>query len=411
MKMKIAFTLKWILISTVVGLVTGCLSAFFLTTLNWVTAFRETHTWLIWLLPAAGFGVGLLYHLYGRSIEGGNNLILDEIHEPREIVPLRMVPLILIGTWLTHLFGGSAGREGTAVQMGASAADQFAKRFRLSPDERTTLLMAGMSAGFGSVFGVPFAGALFGIEVLSIGQIRFRRAFECLVASFVGHLTVLALQVHHTLYGSPELPNVDLRVIGSVLVAGLLFGLLARSFSVLIHSISALFKKYISFPPLRPLIGGLLVIAGYYLIGNYRYAGLGIPVIEESIRQSVPAADSFYKSLFTLITLGSGMKGGEVTPLLFIGATFGNSLAVLLPLSFSLLAALGFVGVFAGAANTPLACTVMAMEIFGPGVGLMALIACYASWLVSGHRGIYHSQRIVKYKPSLLAPRINDRPS
>lgn len=399
-------TLRALLISCVVGVLAGALSAFFLATLSAVTDYRLGHEWLIWFLPVAGLAVGLLYHRYGRSVEGGSNLILDEIHEPAASIPFRLIPLILLGTWITHLFGGSAGREGTAVQMGASVADQLTKRFHLSSDERTTLLMAGMSAGFGSVFGVPFAGALFGIEVLSIGHIRFRRVLECLVASFVGHYTVLILGVQHTHYASPILPEVTLTILGSVVVAGSLFGLCAFAFSTLTHFTSSLFKKFIAYAPFRPFVGGLLVVAGYWILGTNRYAGLGISVIEESLRQPLPVFDFLSKSVFTILTLGSGMKGGEVTPLLFIGATLGNSLGAVLPVGFSLLAALGFVGVFAGAANTPLACTLMAMEIFGPGIGLLALVTCYASWMVSGHHGIYKSQRIARYKPTFFRPRL-----
>lgn len=402
MKTKIAYALKWLLISVIVGVIAGCLSAFFLWTLGLVTSFRETHSWLVWLLPFGGFGVGLVYHHYGRSVEAGNNLILDEIHEPSETVPFRMVPLILFGTWMTHLFGGSAGREGTAVQMGASAADQLASRFRLSNEERMTLLMAGMSAGFGSVFGVPWAGTLFGIEVLSIGSLRARRVLECLVASFVGHFTVLGLGVHHTEYAAPLIPAFSLAVLAWVVAAGFVFGGWSFLFSYTIHAVGAFFKKTVAYGPLRAAVGGAIVIAGYYYLQSFRYAGLGVPVIEDSLRSQGPYLDFYFKSIFTILTLGCGMKGGEVTPLLFIGATLGNSLALLMPLHFSFLAALGFVAVFAGAANTPLACTLMAMEIFGSHVGPWALIACACAWLVSGHHGIYKSQRIGRMKPFSL---------
>jgi len=385
-----------LLLSAVVGVLAGLLSALFLVTLNAITMFRTLHPVLIWFLPLGGLAVGLLYWKFGRSVEGGNNLILDEIHEPKDTVPFRMIPLILVGTWMTHLFGGSAGREGTAVQMGASAADQIARKF--PKVDRTTLLMAGMSAGFGSVFGVPFAGAVFGLEVLAIGSLRARRVAECLIASFVGHFTVLALGVQHTHYASPLLPAIDLQVLGCVAVAGLLFGLVALLFSQTIHSVQHAFRK-IRFAPLRALIGGAVVVVGFYFVSWDRYAGLGVDVIEASLKHPLPLSDWFWKSVFTIVTLGSGMKGGEVTPLLFIGATFGNFLSHWLPVGFSLLAALGFVGVFAGAANTPLACTLMAMEIFGPGIGLLALLACSCAWLVSGHRGIYKSQRIARFKP------------
>ncbi len=389
---------KWILLSATVGFGAGTLSAFFLFTLNFVTATREANRNLIWFLPVGGFLVAFMYDRYGRALDSGNNLILDEIHAPRQTVPFRMTPLILAGTLLTHLFGGSAGREGTAIQMGASVADQLAKKLKLSGAERTALLIAGMSAGFGSVFGVPFAGAIFGIEVLSIGHLRVRSLVECLVASYVGHVTVLLWGVRHTHYLAPVLPAITISILISVVCAGLLFGLCARAFSRLTHAVTSLFEKTIRWAPLRALVGGAIVVAGYRYLGTDRYAGLGVPIIEESLRSLGPTKDFLWKSIFTILTLGSGMKGGEVTPLLFIGSTLGNSLSLLLPVSFSVLSALGFVGVFAGAANTPLACTAMAMEIFSPGLGLLALMTCYSSYLVSGSQGIYKSQTITRPK-------------
>jgi H+/Cl- antiporter ClcA len=280
--------------------------------------------------------------------------------------------------------------------MGAALADQVARRFKNV--DRVTLLMAGLSAGFGSVFGVPFAGTIFGLEVLAIGGMRFRRLLECAVASFIAHFVCLAWGVHHTQYPKPLLPDVTVSLLGYVVIAGLAFGLVAFFFSYLIHRVQNLFHL-IKFPPLRALIGGALVVAGYYFVSWNRYAGLGIDVIEMSLRQSVPALDWVWKSVFTILTLASGMKGGEVTPLLFIGSTFGNFLSHYLPVAVSLLAALGFAAVFAGAANTPLACTLMAMELFGPGIGLLALVACSCAWLASGHRGIYSSQKIARMKP------------
>ncbi len=403
---KFIFICRWVAISTLIGLIAGTLSAIFLSTLALMTRTREAHPLLIWFLPVGGFLVAWLYRRFGPSVQTGTNLILDEIHKPDQTVPFRMIPLVLLGTWLTHLFGGSAGREGTAVQMGASAADQLTRRLKFTEEERTTLLMAGMAAGFGSVFGVPFAGAIFGIEILAVGRFRFRSAPECLLASFVAHLTTLAFGIQHTSYSSPLISSVSLLVILSVLGAGILFGICAQAFSRGLHLADRFFKHLIQYAPLRAFAGGVIVLIGYRLLGTTRYAGLGLPVIEDSLKTLTPAADFLWKSVFTILTLGSGMKGGEVTPLLFIGSTLGNALSALLPVGFSLLAALGFVSVFAGAANTPLACTVMAMELFGIRIGLFALLACYASYCVSGYRGIYHSQRIAR--PKLLT-RLLDR--
>ena len=388
-----------LLLSSLIGAVVGTLSAFFLVTLEAVTGLRVAHPMLIWFLPAAGFSISFVYWRFGRSVEGGTDLVLDEIHEPRRTLPARLIPLILIGTLITHLFGGSAGREGTAVQMGAALADQVARRFKKF--DRTTFLMAGLSAGFGSVFGVPFAGTLFGLEVLAIGGLRFRCLLDCAVASFTAHFVCLAWGIRHTAYEAPVLPSVDVKVLGCVIASGLAFGTIASLFSFLMHQSQSVFRR-IQFPPLRALLGGVLVVTGFYFVSWDRYAGLGIGVVTESLRHPLPSVDWFWKSVFTILTSASGFKGGEVTPLLFIGATFGNFLSQVLPIGFSLLSALGFVAVFAGAANTPLACTIMAMEIFGPGIGLLALLACSCSWLVSGHRGIYRSQKIARRKPLSL---------
>lgn len=392
---------KWSGIAVMVGILSGTASAAFLKTLEWALVVREGHPGLIWFLPLGGFLVGLVYHHFGRTVERGNNLLLEEVHDPRAVIPLRMVPLIFLGTVWTHLFGGSAGREGTAVQMGGSLADQMSRPLKLPPSDRRALLMAGMSAGFGSVFGVPWAGALFGLEVLAVGRLRVFALLECVIASFVGHFTTLAWGVHHTAYAPPSIPSVTAINLGVIAVAGVAFGLCARVFSKSIHHVGAAFKR-IRYSPLRPILGGLLVSCGFYALGTLRYAGLGVPVIEASLKEPLSAADFALKLIFTVLTLGSGFKGGEVTPLLFIGATLGNALAQILPMDFSVLAAVGFVAVFAGAANTPLACTVMAAEIFGPSVGLFALIGCGVSFLCSGDAGIYGSQRVLVTKRAYL---------
>ncbi|MGZ3722411.1 MAG: voltage-gated chloride channel family protein [Bdellovibrionales bacterium] len=385
---------RWALIAIAVGILAGTAAAFFLYSLDWATNLREHNTWLVLFLPFCGLTVGWLYLRFGSEVEGGNSLLIDEIHDPKKTVPLRMAPMILVGTVLTHLFGGSAGREGTAVQMGGSIADQLCGPLKIKPEDRRTLLMMGMSAGFGAVFGVPFAGAIFGIEVLIIGRVKIENILECLAASLVAHYVCLAWGIQHTAYAAPEIVSLTLFSVLKIAAAGAAFGLCARAFVLLMHKMSALFKKYLPYAPLRPFTGGVLVVVGFYLLGTMRFAGLGIPVIVDSLREPIPEFDFAWKTLFTTLTLASGFKGGEVTPLLFIGATLGNSLGALINLPFSLLAAVGFVAVFAGAANTPWACTVMAMEIFGYRIGAYALIGCWISFYFSSHSGIYSAQKI-----------------
>ncbi|MED5612271.1 voltage-gated chloride channel family protein [Janthinobacterium sp. P210005] len=389
--------LKWLLLASVVAVLAGSASAAFLFALDWATRTRLAHAWLIWLLPVAGFAVGWLYLRYGSSVEGGANLLIDEIHDPKKIIPLRMAPLVLGGTVVSHLFGASVGREGTAVQMGGALADQLTRMFRLNNEDRRIILMAGISAGFASVFGTPLAGALFGLEVLAIGRLRYEAMLPCLAAAVIADQVVLLwgplLHIAHTHYAVPLIPAISAWTLSAMVIAGVLFGVTGKVFAQATHGLSALMKRKITYAPLRPLIGGLVVALAVWLLGTDRYIGLGIPTIVDALKEPLPAWDFLGKMAFTIVSLGTGFKGGEVTPLFFIGATLGNALGPLLHQPVTLLAAIGFVAVFAGAANTPIASTLMAMELFGAEIGVYAAIACVVAYLFSGHAGIYRAQR------------------
>lgn len=405
------FLLRWIPIASLTGVLGGTASALLLVSLAWATDTREHHPWLIAFLPLAGLGVGCLYRYLGASVEAGNNLILDEVHDPRRTIPIRMTPLILLGTFMTHLFGGSAGREGTALQTGASLADQLARPFRLGAQERRILLMAGVSAGFASVFGTPLAGAVFGIEVLTIGAVSYDAIVPCFLAAFAGDLTTRAWHVSHTLYRVSETPSMNLRGVLCAAAAGCVFGVVGKVFARLTHAIGHFFKTRIAWAPLRPFCGGILVALAVFAMGTTRYIGLGIPTILEAFGGRQPPYEWILKLLFTAVTLGAGFKGGEVTPLFFIGATLGNALSWILPLPPSLLAGMGFVAVFAGAANTPIASTLMAVELFGGEAGAYAGIACVFAYFISGHAGIYTSQRVGMNKYGIQVEEQGSRPA
>ena len=385
---------KWLLLATAVGGLAGTASAVLLFALDWATATREAQRWLVWLLPLAGFAVAWVYLQVGQQVEAGNKLLIDEIHDPQNVIPLRMAPLILASTVVSHLFGASVGREGTAIQMGGALADQITRVLELKRADRRILLTAGISAGFASVFGTPLAGAVFALEVLAIGRLRYDALFACVVAAVVGNQTTLAWGVHHAHLSAGAVPPLSVWGLVAVLLAGAVFGLAGLVFADATHRLAAFCKSQVAYGPLRPLIGGAGIAAAVFALDGWRYIGLGTPLIAEAFQHPLPPWEFAAKMVASVVSLGSGFKGGEVMPLFCIGATLGNALAPLLHLPAALLAALGFVAVFAGAANTPLACTLMAMEIFGADIGVYATLACVVSYRCSGQRGIYGAQRV-----------------
>lgn len=388
------YLFKWAFLAAVISICIGSASAFFLVSLDLVTNYRENHLWIIALLPLGGLIIGLTYHYLGSSVVKGNNQLLEEFHSPKQIIPLKMAPLVLFGTLVTHLFGGSAGREGTAVQMGGAIADQFTHFLKLKDRDRKIILVMGISAGFASIFGTPLAGAVFALEVMVLGRMRYEALLPSFLAAVIADYTCQAWQVTHTHYSISYVPKMDPQNLGWTIFSGILFGLAAMSFSRATHFFGTLFKTNIKYPPLRPLLGGIVIALAVWILGTTKYIGLGVPTIVASFSQDLPYYDFILKLLFTAFTLGAGFKGGEVTPLFFIGAALGNALFFFVPLPVALLAGMGFVAVFSGATNTPIACTLMGIELFGAECGIYIGVACVVAYLFSGHTGIYSSQII-----------------
>lgn len=391
------FFLQWTAIIVLIALLVGSASALFLVALEVVTEVRESKPWIVFFLPLAGFGIGWFYFHYGKNVHKGNNLLLEEIHSPTSIIPIRMAPFVFFGTLITHLFGGSAGREGTAVQMGGSIAHQLVRLIPMSQKHQQTLIILGISAGFASVFGTPFAAAIFSIEVIRVGTYRWKLIFPSLVTAYLSHSVCLMWGVSHTHY--PKIPfDVTGVSIICLVVISIFSGWTAKLFSWFIHRLSELFSVWIEYPPLRPLLGGIILVVLFMIGLNPVYFGLGLKTIQTAFVNPLPWESFLLKLLLTAITIGSGFKGGEVTPLFFIGASLGNIFGYFDLAHLTLFVGVGFISVFAGASNTPLACAVMGMELFGWESGIFFLIAAQIAYIFSGHSSIYQSQRIGRAK-------------
>ncbi len=382
-------------LGTVVGVVCGAASALFLWLLDLATDVRVGDERIVFALPVAGLVIGALYARFGASIKAGNNLVIDTIHDDGPEIPFRMMPMVLAGTVLTHLFGGSAGREGTAVQMGASLADYVSHRARLRRALRIQLLAAGVAGGFGSVFGTPIAGVVFGLEFVVRGRIQYGALVPALVASIVGDQTTRALGIGHTPY--PSAPHLALTP--SVALAWLAFALAVALVSIVFIELTHLLRRqgerHITSLAVRMAIGGAVIVLLWQLVGTSDYLGLGVPMILRAFADpDVPAWAFALKLLFTAITLGAGFLGGEVTPLFFIGAALGGVLGPALGIPQDLGAGVGMAAVFAAASNTPLALSIMAVELLGANVLPHVVIVCTVAYVVSGSRSIYAAQRV-----------------
>lgn len=396
--------LALILMIGITSVVVGCLVSLFLFLLSSATHIRFRHDWLVYLLPLGGLLIHVIYRSVGKSSEKGNTLIIEEIHQPGAGVPAKMAPIIILTTVVTHLFGGSAGREGTAVQVGGSVAGALCKLFKLPAERKPVLLTAGIAAGFGAVFGTPLTGAIFAVEVLTFRRLKLNFLLPALLASLVADQVVTLTGATHTHYQIGPLPLFsgmsELYLMGKVIIASVAFGLASYGFILFSKSVKKISLALAPRKWMIPVAGGLAIISLSLLMGRPDYLGLGVDA-QYPGAVTIPSAFSsggadpwswLWKTIYTGITLGTGFKGGEVTPLFFIGSTLGNTLAGMMDAPTGLFAALGFLAVFSGATNTPIACTIMGAELFGPDYLFYFAIACFIGYLSSGDPNIYTSE-------------------
>ena len=397
MKEGISF-LKWALYACNIGILVGAVAVAFHYGIDWVTELRGEHPWLIWLLPLGGPAIVLLYKGCGMEKDRGTNLVLVAVREA-EPMKLRTAPLIFLSTILTHLVGGSAGREGAALQLGGSLAAWVGRKIRLDAKDSRLMVMCGMAAAFSALFGTPLTAAIFAMEVVSVGVMYYAAIVPCVTAALVALQVARWFGLHGTVgYAVGQTASLTPVSMLQAAALGVLCALVSILFCKAMHAAPHLYGKFIPNALVRAAVGGLLVLALTLLVGGQTYSGAGDPVIRRMLAgETIPEA-FLLKILFTAVTLGAGFRGGEIVPVLFTGCAFGTWVGPMLGLPHGFSGALGMAAVFCGATNCPLTSILLAFELFGgEGLSLYAL-CCGVSYMLSGYYGLYSEQKIVYSK-------------
>ncbi len=389
--------IKWIILGLMAGIIIGFVGLAFSKLIQSATTLRLYHPWLIFLLPFGGMLIIGCYMLFKVKKDQGTNLVLYAV-QSKDNVPLNMAPLIFIGTIITHFFGGSAGREGAALQIGASIGNDMGRLFHMDSRDKQIMVMCGMSAGFAALFGTPLAGAVFALEVVSVGIMHYPALVPCVISAFTArsitsYFGVKAL--HYDILSTPAF-NIS-SVLGTVLLAGLC-AIISIIFCILLQKSETVSRKLFKNQYLRIFVGGCVIVGLTLLVGNQDYNGLGIYVIENALQGDVVIYAFALKILFTIITIGCGFKGGEIVPSIFIGATFGSAFGVLLGFDPTLCAAIGIGSVFCSVTNSPITSLLICFELFGFKPMPFFAIAIAISYMLSGRFGIYKTQRFVLSK-------------
>ena len=396
-------SLKWIIFAIIVGAIVGLCGTAFYFALSLVTVLRTQNTWLIFLLPIGGLGIVAMYRFLHNEKDTGTNLVISAIHSDDEL-PLRMAPLIFVSTLITHLFGGSAGREGAALQMGGSIGNALGKLFRFDDKDKHVMIMCGMSAAFSALFGTPMAAAILPMEMVSVGVMYYIALVPCVISSLVAHGIAYSFGVSNEMFIIRSIPKFGIMTSIEISVLAILCALVSILFCVLLHKSEDLYKRFFTNPYIRVIAGGCIIIVLTLLVGNQDYNGTGINIIEHCINGTVRPEAFLLKMIFTALTLGAGYKGGEIVPSFFTGAAFGCLFGNLLGFSPTLCTAVGMTAVFCGVTTCPITSLLISFELFGYDGMPYFLLATALSYMLSGYFGLYRSQKIVysKYKTNYI---------
>lgn len=397
MKANIRYFIKWSALALVIGSVAGAAGTIFSMGVSWATGFRLSHPSMLFFLPVSGLLIVWLYHSFHEEGNRGTNMVIDAISSNERVTPATG-SLIFFSTILTHLGGGSSGREGAALQLGGSIGNSFGEWFKLDERDKKIAIMCGMSAVFSALFGTPVAAAIFSLEVVSIGVLYYAALVPCVFSSFlaVGIARAAGLEGEH--FPVEMIPALDLKAMGLLVLLGILCAAVSILFCVLLHTAEHAYRKYFPDARVRILAGSFLFIALTLLSGTRDYCGSSMGLIESSIEGSARYEAFLMKMLFTAVALGAGFKGGEIVPTLCVGAALGCAFGEITGFAPSLCAACGMAALFAGVTNCPITSLVIALELFGyEGMEYFSIIIAVA-FALSGYYGLYASQKFVYSK-------------
>lgn len=390
---------KWILLSLVVGGFGGVIGSIFHIAIDRVTEYRMENPWIINLLPLGGILIAFFYRMFHSKGKIDTNRVIESVREGEKI-PLVMVPLIFVSTIITHALGGSAGREGAALQLGGGTGYNLGRILGLNKSDMKIMVMSGMSAVFSALFGTPLTAAIFSLEVTNVGILHYAGILPCVMASVVAAEIAKLFGLHGVHFQGIEFGAVAWDVALKVIILALICAAVSILFCYAIEKTEDIFDKLIKNCYVRAFFGGALVVALTYVVGSYDYNGAGMDVVGRAISGDAVPWAFLLKIIFTAITISAGFKGGEIVPTFFIGATLGCAVAPILGLDASMSAAIGFVALFCGVVNCPVASIFLALEVFGGEGILYFAIACSVSYMMSGLFGLYDSQKIVYSKIS-----------